>query len=208
MNPLDTRKYELLLAAVISSRATSFIFSKMILQEMSPFNVLAIRFLAAFCLLALLFYREAANITKRVLFSGTTIGFLYFITMAFEMMALKQADSSLVSLLENCAIIFVPLLEMVLFRKFPDKFTLILIAAAMLGVVLLAVQQGDLKGGFTFGIFAGVTYALAIITTDRLPCKDDPALCIGIIQVGTMGILSLLSAFLWERPRLPQTGTQ
>lgn len=58
-----------------------------------------------FGLLTLLFYREVANIIKRVLFSGTIIGFLYFITMAFEMMALKQADSSLVSLLENCAII-------------------------------------------------------------------------------------------------------
>lgn len=157
MNPADTRKCELLLVAVISARATSFIFSKMVLQAMSPFNVLAIRFLAAFCLLALLFYREAANITKRVLFSGTIIVFLYFITMAFEMMALKQADSSLVSLLENCAIIFVPILEMVLFRKFPDKFTLILISTAMLRVILLAVQQGDLKGGFTFGLLAGVT---------------------------------------------------
>lgn len=180
----------------------------MILQEMRPFNVLSIRFLGAFCLLALLFYREAANITKRVLISGMFIGLLYFITMAFEMLALERADSSLVSLLENCAIIFVPILEMTLFKKVPDRNTLILIALAMLGVVLLAVQQGDLKGGSTFGLFAGVTYALAIIVTDRLPRQDDSSLCIDIIQVGTMGILSLSSTFLWEQPRLPSTRTQ
>lgn len=208
MSPSNTRKYELLLAAVISARATSFIFSKIILQEMSPFNVLSIRFLIAFCLLILLFYREAANLTRRVLLCGMVIGFFYFITMALEMAALKQADSSLVSLLENCAIIFVPLLEIGLFRKFPDRSTLIHIVLAMLGVVLLAVQQGELKGGFTFGFLSGITYALAIIATDRLPRKDDSTLCIGMIQVGTMGVLSLLSALLWEQPRLPQHGAQ
>lgn len=76
----------------------------MILQEMRPFNVLSIRFLGAFCLLALLFYREAANITKRVLLSGMIIGLLYFITMALEMLALERADPSVVSILKNCAI--------------------------------------------------------------------------------------------------------
>lgn len=208
MNKSNARKYELLLAAVISSRATSFIFSKMILQSISPFNVLAIRFLLAFCLLGLIFYKEMLKITKRILISGAAIGFLFFVTMAFEMMALKQTDSSLVSLLENCAIIFVPIFEIVLLRKIPNRVTVISTSIAMLGVVLLAMQQGELKGGFMFGLLSGVSYALAIITTERLTHESDSALSIGIIQVGTMGIISLFSTLIFEQPGLPQSGTQ
>lgn len=128
---INNRKYELLLAAVISARATSFIFSKIILQEMSPFNLLAVRFLLTFGLLVLLFYRELRKLTKKVVFCGVIIGLLFFITMALEMLALEQADSSLVSLLENCAVIFVPLFEIVFFRKYPSRITVASIATAL-----------------------------------------------------------------------------
>lgn len=208
MKLTNTKKYELLLAAVISARATSFIFSKMILQGMEPFNALAVRFLIAFFLLALIFHREMAGITGRVLLRGSVIGFLFFITMALEMMALTQADSSLAALLENCAIIFVPLLELALFRKIPAKITVVSICMAMLGVVLLAMQQGDLKGGFTFGLLSGVSYALAIIVTQRLTHESDSTLSIGIVQVGVMGAMSLAATLLLEQPRLPQNKTQ
>lgn len=39
----SARSYELLLIAVIAARATSFIFSKMILESLAPFNLLAVR---------------------------------------------------------------------------------------------------------------------------------------------------------------------
>ena len=48
----SARSYELLLIAVIAARATSFIFSKMILESLAPFNLLAVRFIIAFVLLA------------------------------------------------------------------------------------------------------------------------------------------------------------
>ena len=38
----SARSYELLLIAVIAARATSFIFSKMILESLAPFNLLAV----------------------------------------------------------------------------------------------------------------------------------------------------------------------
>lgn len=98
---INPKKYELLLAAVISARATSFIFSKMILEDMGAFNLLTVRFLISFSLLMLIFHREIRKMTKQTLISGVVVGVLFFITMAFEMLALKQAASSLVSLLEN-----------------------------------------------------------------------------------------------------------
>lgn len=147
----SARSYELLLIAVIAARATSFIFSKMILESLAPFNLLAVRFIIAFVLLALIFNKAVRSLAVRDLLAGTVIGTAFFITMACEMIALTQAASSLVSLLENCAIIFVPLLEILLYKKLPGKLTVISTGMAMLGVVLLALGQGELSGGFTWG---------------------------------------------------------
>lgn len=78
-------------------------------------------------MMALLFHREIANLTKKALTAGLFLGFLFFVTMAFEMLALKQAGSS------------------------------------------LAVQQGNLTGGFTYGLLSAMTYALAIIASLLFP---------------------------------------
>ena len=202
----SARSYELLLIAVIAARATSFIFSKMILESLAPFNLLAVRFIIAFVLLALIFNKAVRSLAVRDLLAGTVIGTAFFITMACEMIALTQAASSLVSLLENCAIIFVPLLEILLYKKLPGRLTVISTGMAMLGVVLLALGQGELSGGFTWGLAAGLCYAAAIIVTERLSHGSTATLGIGIVQVGTMGVLSFLAMLL--TPQLPQSGSQ
>lgn len=201
-------KYELLLAGIISARATSFIFSKMILQSMDKFNLLGIRFLLAFVLLALLFHKELRRLTKEAFFSGVLIGLCFYLTMSCEMAALKQADSSMVSLLENCAIIFVPLIKAVLSRTIPSRVTILSSMVAMTGVVLLALHHGNLGGGFSFGLLAALCYAMAILVTAKLTQGSSRTLGIGIIQVGTIGTLSMISSFVIEQPTLPQTGSQ
>ena len=118
-----TRRYELLLASVIAARATSFLLSKLLLQMLTPFDLLAVRFLLAFLLLALIFHRRLLHLDGKTVRSGVIVGALLFMTMSFELQALRQADSSLVSLLENCSILFVPLFEILLYRKLPDKMT-------------------------------------------------------------------------------------
>ena len=162
----SARSYELLLIAVIAARATSFIFSKMILESLAPFNLLAVRFIIAFVLLALIFNKAVRSLAARDLLAGTVIGTAFFITMACEMIALTQAASSLVSLL------------------------------------------GELSGGFTWGLAAGLCYAAAIIVTERLSHGSTATLGIGIVQVGTMGVLSFLAMLLTETPQLPQSGSQ
>ena len=52
---LTRRHAELLLAGVIIARATSYLFSKLILEGMGMFNLLGVRFTLAFALLFVLF---------------------------------------------------------------------------------------------------------------------------------------------------------
>jgi drug/metabolite transporter (DMT)-like permease len=110
--------------------------------------------------------------------------------------------------LENCAIIFVPLFTAVLHRKWPDMKTMLCACIAMMGVFCLTTQIGNLTAGMLFGLLAAALYAVAIIVTDKVSHRSTDTLCIGIVQVGAMGILALLASFVFEIPHLPLGGLQ
>lgn len=128
---MKEKQAEILLAAVITARATSFIFAKWCLADLDTFNLLAVRFLLAFLLLGVLFFRKLRGIS------------------------LRTADTSVVSALENTAIILVPLFEAALHRRRPDR-------TALLRAAVLHEQLG-VTG------FAGIALILLSILVPHLP---------------------------------------
>ena len=59
---MKEKQAEILLAAVITARATSFIFAKWCLADLDTFNLLAVRFLLAFLLPGALFSRKLRGV--------------------------------------------------------------------------------------------------------------------------------------------------
>ena len=195
---------ELLLAGVITARATSYLFSKLIMQSMSMFNMLGIRFLLAFTLLLILFFKRIRIINRKTFAAGAVMGCLYFLVMTAELNGLKRTSSGNVSFLENTAIVIVPLLQAVLLRRFPRWKAVICALLCLIGVGFLTIGSGMAFGaGEMFCMLAAFLYACAILTTDRLTHGNIDALAAGIMQVGMIGALSLTASLLFEAPRLP-----
>ena len=195
---------ELLLAGVITARATSYLFSKLIMQSMSMFNMLGIRFLLAFTLLLILFFKRIRIINRKTFAAGAVMGCLYFLVMMAELNGLKRTSSGNVSFLENTAIVIVPLLQAVLLRRFPRWKAVICALLCLIGVGFLTIGSGMAFGaGEMFCMLAAFLYACAILTTDRLTHGNIDALAAGIVQVGMIGALSLTASLLFEAPRLP-----
>ncbi len=195
---------ELLLAGVITARATSYLFSKLIMQSMSMFNMLGIRFLLAFTLLLILFFKRIRKINRKTFAAGAVMGCLYFLVMTAELNGLKRTSSGNVSFLENTAIVIVPLLQAVLLRRFPRWKAVICALLCLIGVGFLTIGSGMAFGaGEMFCMLAAFLYACAILTTDRLTHGNIDALAAGIVQVGMIGALSLTASLLFEAPRLP-----
>ena len=158
-------------------------------------------------LLAVVFFKRLRHIKRHTLVRGAIMGGLFFLMLSTELTGLKSTPSSTVSLLENTAIILVPMSEAVLQHKLPKAATAVSALVAIGGVALLTGQSGGFTPGMVLAVMAAVLYAAAIITTDRFSHEDDP-LTLGIVQVGTLGLLALVSSFVFEAPRLPQSGTQ
>ena len=200
------KHFDFLLAAVIIARSSAYLFSKICLASMGTFNLLAIRFMLGFVLLAVLFNRRLRHISLHTAIRGVILGAIFFAVMSFELLGLRTTNSSTVSFLENTAIAFVPLFEAVLHRKAPKLNILLCGALTLVGIGLLTIKGRGLAlaPGELLCLMAAVMYATAIITTDRFSHSDDP-LVLGIIQVGTIGVLGTLATILFESPRLPDT---
>ena len=207
---MSVRRAEVLLAAVIIARSTSFVFNKIGLGTMSAFNMLAVRFLLAFVLLAALFGKKLIKgLNRRAIAGGALVGFLFFLVMSCEMLALKTVNAGTVSLLENLAIIIVPLLESALHRKAPSAMSLLCAAIAVGGVALLTLEGGSFRlgAGECIALLAAFLYAAGIIAIDRTSHKAD-GFELGVLEVGFLGLFSLLASCLFSSPRLPQTGSE
>ena len=201
------RQAELLLAAVIIARATSFLAIMLTLGSFDTFNIMAMRFCIAFLCLVPFVFRHLKNIDKSTLRHGIILGAIFFLVIASELTALDMTEnSSTVSFLENTAIVMVPVAEALIRRKKPEKSTILCSAVALagVGILLMGNKRMELNLGIAMCICTAILYTLYIILTDRLSHKDDP-LILGFITIGTVGILSFTASMLFEDPRLPQT---
>lgn len=204
------KKYgEALLITVIALRSTSLLFSKIALESMGPLTLLSIRFLLAFAVLFVLFFKKLVRISSATLLRGLLLGALFYGTMAFELIGLDHTSSSTTAFLENTAIILVPLFDAALRRSRPRRSALGSGAMALTGIAFLTLHNGRLVlgAGEVFCLLAAVFYATTIVATDRLAKKDD-AMVLGVLQVGFIGIFGAISAFIFEQPALPTGGAQ
>ena len=208
-NCLSRRSAELLLALVIIARATSYLFSKLILGGMGLFNLLALRFLLAFALLVVLFFPRLKSPDRKTVVAGTVMGGMFFLVMTAELSGLKRTATGNTAFLENTAIVLVPLLQAVLGRRLPKGKVILSALLCLAGVGVLT-----LGGGLGFGagecwcLLAAFLYACTILVTDRLSHSRIDTLAAGIVQIGVIGALSLAASLLTETPRLPSGATE
>lgn len=202
---MTVRQANFLLMGVIACRSSSYLFSKIGLATLAPWNLLGIRFTLAFILLCLIFHRRLAAITVPTLKAACALGLSMFCCMSCETVSLQTIDSSMASFLENTAVLWVLLLDCVYHRHLPNKTVSLATLTIMAGIFLLTMQ-GSVPS-FSLGAFiclcGSFCYAIWIFQTSKYAHSQDPLL-IGILQMGVMGILGLVTAAGLDELAVPQ----
>ncbi len=199
----------ILLTIVVSARAAAFLFSKTALIEVSPFFLLALRFLGAFAILAIVFARNIRALSRAGLAQGSILGAILAILMGAEMHALPLTSTSSVAFIENSAVVFVPLASWLVFHERLGKGALASSIVALAGIALLTVGESGFAHiglGELFALAAAALYTVLIIATGRFARRHDP-LGIGAVQMGAAGAVCLLISLATESPTIPQTAT-
>ncbi|WP_150268152.1 DMT family transporter [Paenibacillus tepidiphilus] len=202
---MKPRKAEFMLLIVTLFWGSSYIFMKMGLGTLGEFNLIALRFGLAFVLASLLFHRRLRRIDARTLKVGALLGFLLLGVFTFITFGLKTTTTSNAGFLVALTVVFVPLLDRIIFKKTiaaPQIFGTVL---AITGIALLTLNASlQLAPGDLLCILSAVFYALQILVTGRA-VKTCDSLNLGILQLGFAAGFALVLSLIFESPSLPSS---
>ncbi|WP_405112581.1 DMT family transporter [Paenibacillus sp. FSL K6-1217] len=202
MKPL---KAELMLIVVTLFWGSSYLFMKLGLGTLGEFNLIALRFGLAFILAGLLFRKRLRSVDARTLKYGALLGFLLLGVFTCITFGLKTTTTSNAGFLVALTVVFVPMLEVLVFRKKvapPQIFGSVL---AISGIGLLTLNGSlQVRPGDLLCILSAVFYAVQILVTGRA-VKTSDSLNIGILQLGFAGGYALILSAIFETPSLPST---
>lgn len=191
-----------LMALIILTRSSAFLFSKFVLEELAPFQALGFRFTLAFLVMGLLLRRHLLRAWKKDAYLGPKslgLGLLLFAVMGAEMRSLLTAEIHTVAFLENLSLALVPLFLALWYRRLPSARILQGVGFILLGVAALTIGTVGftLAGGEGWALLAAVFYAGYIIAMGKLSHTSDP-LSLGTLHMGFMGLLSFGAALILE----------
>lgn len=206
-------KADLSLVLVTMGWGASFILSKQVLGELEVFNFLALRFLIAFMIALVIFIKPMQSINRQTLKYGLGLGVVLFLGFSIQTFGLSFTSVSKSAFITGLSVVLVPILLAAVEKKWPEPKILIGSMTAVLGLGLLTMTGGaqSINLGDVLTLISAFFFALHIVgvgaVTGRKASKElrVQAVPMAILQIGTVGILSLGLSLITETPKLPQT---
>lgn len=203
---ITERNATFILISITLLWGASFLFMKIGLNNLEPFNIIALRFGIAFILLLPIVMIKKQNITPSLLWWSLVIGTLLFGVFTCVLFALKTSSSSNVGFVQSLTVCFVPLFESLIAKRFPDRKIIIGCIIVAIGLAFLTIRQSFYIGiGNILSIISAIIYTAHIIYTGKAVRKEN-ALLLGVSQLGVAGFLGLIFSLVFEDFHLPHTG--
>lgn len=198
-------KADIMMIIVTLGWGSSYLFTKSGTAFLAPFNFVALRFLFAFAIAALLLCRYIRWQDKRTLYHSAILGALLFAMYSLVNWGVSQTTISNSSFLVSLTVIFVPCLSAFLLKKWPGKNVFCGAILAIIGIACMTLNENfALNKGDIICIGAALAYACHILYTSRV-VKQCHSISLGVLQLGFCGLFALLATFLFEQPVWPQT---
>lgn len=196
-------KADLALLFVAFSWGLTFVVVQDALSDITPYYFNALRFLMAFLFLAILYWRRLTGLNLATLLTGAFIGLFLFSGYAFQTVGLKYTGPATAGFITGLAVVMVPLLTALIYRRLPGPYVIAGVACAALGLGFLTLQGGSFNLGLgeMLIFFCAICFGLHIIMVGRYARHYDPVL-MAITQIATVAIISFLFALGLEK--MPQ----
>ncbi|MCL1809946.1 MAG: DMT family transporter [Clostridiales bacterium] len=202
-------KADMMLVLVAMCWGSSCLLTKIALEDLQEFNLIAIRFLIGFALTAVVFFRRLGKDKKAILYAAM-LSANYFVVVAFMTFGVQYTTVSKAGFLTCLAGVFVPIICFFVFKRKLDRKTVFCVAATFVGVYMLTMSGAEDSGGINLGdvlcTLCSLFFAVHILLTGHFVKRADP-LVLAVFQMGFVGGLNLIASFIFEAPHLPTTET-
>lgn len=198
-------KADLLILVVTICWGSSYLFMKLGLDSVEEFNLIALRFGLAFICASAVFFRTLKKTDGITMKYAAILGFILFIIFIFITFGLKTTTTSNAAFLISLTVVFVPLINAVIFK---NKLTWKLILSIMLAIIGVGFLTIEIPFSITVGdvlcVLAALFYASHIIIVG-IAAPQVNTLQLGIWQLGFAGLYGLLFSLVFETPTVPST---
>lgn len=190
----------------------SILLTKVGLEGIEEYNLIALRFIIAFLLSGLIFYKHLFKIDFKTVKYAFILASVLFIVYIFATFGTKYTSVSNAGFLLCLTVIFIPILSAIFLKHIPEKKVIVGIFLTIIGIFLTIIGIGLLTltsefkigNGDIFCILSALFYAIHVIITGSVT-KHVNSIALGVIQLGFVGLFSLIFSFIIETPKLPST---
>ena len=195
-------KVNALLVCVSMIWGSTFLIVQQTIKLTGPFTFLAMRFSIGALVLALIFHKRLALITRAEIITGSIIGLFLFGTYALQTTGLQYTTSSKAGFITG---MYVPLVAILAVPMLRQKPTLGSIQGVMLSVAGLALISVNSSFQFTFGLGellvmgCAITCALHVIFISKFAPGVD-AINLAIVQIALTALLSFITMPIAREP--------
>ncbi len=147
--------------------ASTTIIMKVFISNMEPSHFM----LGRFSLAMIIFYvirRKHIKFTKKTLLHGAYTGFFLFLSYYFSIVALKHTTASKAGFLVALSVLWVPIFQMFMTRKMPNRWVVITVVLSLIGLYLISGLDGiGFNYGDFFALLCSLAYTFYIIYIDK-----------------------------------------
>jgi drug/metabolite transporter (DMT)-like permease len=183
----------------------TYLMTKGIIKEMSPFTLLWTRFAISSFLFYILFFRKIEITSKKFIFQSIVCGIILWCAFVMQVYGIQFSTPGKAGLVTGLFVIFVPVLYTLLERKKLSKVTILGSLLSFAGLFLFSLEENIFiitigKGDYIL-IFSAFFYALHIIYIDKtyMQFENLNVFSFILVQMITVFVLSLPPALLFEK---------
>lgn len=177
---------------------STFPAGKYALQFMSPFYLMAFRFLLAFAIAMFLFRKVMFSTPLSKMKGGFIAGLAQFGGYILQIVGLQYTTAGKQSFLAGAYVVMVPFLTWLVFKKSPSVKAYVGTAICLWGISLISLTENlTVSLGDSLTLVSSALYAVHIVVTGYYAGKEDPGV-FTTVQFGVGGILALLMGFAFS----------
>src|SRR5258708_17834296 len=195
-------KVNALLVFVTMIWGSSFLIVQHTLKLTGPFTCLAMRFSIGALVLAVIFHKRLAQITRAEIITGSIIGLFLFGTYALQTTGLQYTTSSKAGFITGLYVPLVAILAVPLLGQKPTLGSMLGVMLSVAGLILISVNSSF---QFTFGLGellvmgCAIASALHVICISKFVPRGD-AMNLAIVQIALTAVLSFIAIPIAREP--------
>lgn len=200
-----SRKAEIYLLLVTLIWGSTFVITKTSLDQASPLMFLGVRFLIAAVVFGLFFQRKIFSTPFKPKKAAVLVCLTLFLGFATQTAGLKFTSASHSGFITGLLVIFTPIFQVIIERKFPNRGVWFGVIFVTIGLYLLVNPSSQLTDEVLLGDFltllCAIVYAIYIVYLD-IASRETNIYQLTFYQFVTVSILSFAAAPFFETPYL------